>query len=140
MWTITKHIDVSCGHRLEGHFKCGRLHGHNYRIAVTVSGNKLDSHGMIMDFGELKKALKHIHDMLDHKYIVSEDNLAKNDWVIRPIPNEQMVHLAIKHSTAEEIARWVAIQIMEFIPNGVSLRRVTVEETRSSRATYELDR
>ncbi len=40
------------------HGKCENLHGHNYRVRVTVKGTVLDEGGMLCDFGILKDALK----------------------------------------------------------------------------------
>ena len=63
--------------RVEAHFcaahflkdykgKCENLHGHNYKVYAHVKGSKLDEGGMLIDFGDLKKALRDICDSLDH--------------------------------------------------------------------------
>ena len=49
--------------------KCEALHGHNWKVEVVVKGNKLDKAGMLIDFKILKKYLKEILELLDHKYI-----------------------------------------------------------------------
>jgi len=66
---------------------CERLHGHNYRILVFVRGEQLDEAGMLVDFGDIKKALNGILDRFDHyclndlpefeKQSPSTENLAK---------------------------------------------------------------
>ena len=48
------------------HGKCENLHGHNYKVRVTVRGTVLDSGGMLCDFGILKKGLKTVFKKLDH--------------------------------------------------------------------------
>ena len=60
----------SAAHRLE-EFRggCENLHGHNYRIEVTVAGEDLDPQGVVMDFRELKGLLKDVLDGLDHQYL-----------------------------------------------------------------------
>ena len=49
-----------------GH-KCGRLHGHTYTLTVTVEGPVRDD-GFVIDFADIKTALKPILDRLDHHY------------------------------------------------------------------------
>jgi 6-pyruvoyltetrahydropterin/6-carboxytetrahydropterin synthase len=49
--------------------KCEALHGHNWKIEATISGNKLDKAGMLIDFKILKEFLNEILDTLDHKYL-----------------------------------------------------------------------
>lgn len=48
----------------EGH-KCGRMHGHTYRLTVTVDGPVGDD-GFIMDFADIKKTVGPIIKQLDH--------------------------------------------------------------------------
>ncbi|MDD4160513.1 MAG: 6-carboxytetrahydropterin synthase QueD [Synergistaceae bacterium] len=67
------------------HGKCEKLHGHTYRLAVTLKGEP-DEEGMIFDFVELKKIVNElVLSKLDHSYI--------NDILPQP--------------TAEYISRWV---------------------------------
>lgn len=44
---------------------CARLHGHTYAVKITVSADKLNNAGMVVDF----KAIKQLVDVLDHRYI-----------------------------------------------------------------------
>ena len=61
---VTDYID--CAHLLEGHPKCGRLHGHTYRIEMTVEGETKD--GMLLDFAELKQQLRSVLARYDHRH------------------------------------------------------------------------
>ncbi len=57
-------------HRLrEYEGDCERLHGHNYKVEVSVMAEELDSIGIVMDFRELKRILNEIMDSLDHHYL-----------------------------------------------------------------------
>ena len=60
---ITEYID--CAHMLPGHEKCGRLHGHTYTIDVIIEGQKKE--GMILDFADLKKAVREVLAVYDHR-------------------------------------------------------------------------
>ena len=48
------------------HGKCENLHGHNYKVRITVKGTVLDKGGMLCDFGILKDILKIVFKDLDH--------------------------------------------------------------------------
>jgi 6-pyruvoyl tetrahydropterin synthase/QueD family protein len=51
----------------EGH-KCGRLHGHTYRLIVEVTGPvRVD--GFVVDFSEIKRVVEPFVDELDHRFI-----------------------------------------------------------------------
>jgi 6-pyruvoyltetrahydropterin/6-carboxytetrahydropterin synthase len=60
---VTDHID--CAHLLPGHGKCGRLHGHTYRVEVVVEGELKD--GMVLDFADLKSRIRSVLSRYDHR-------------------------------------------------------------------------
>jgi 6-pyruvoyltetrahydropterin/6-carboxytetrahydropterin synthase len=60
---ITEYID--CAHFLPGHDKCGRLHGHTYKVEVIIEGDH--KQGMIIDFADLKKQSKDVLMEYDHR-------------------------------------------------------------------------
>lgn len=96
------------------HGKCERLHGHTYKLAVTLKGSP-DSEGMVFDFVELKKAVNEsVLSRLDHSYI--------NDIIPQP--------------TAEYIAEWIFRTLDAPLrrPN-CELYSVRVWETADSSAT-----
>jgi|Deesub1362A_J573_1020465.scaffolds.fasta_scaffold00351_27 6-pyruvoyltetrahydropterin/6-carboxytetrahydropterin synthase len=57
----------SSAHFIPGHWKCGKVHGHNFRVEVEVEGELKD--GMVMDFYDLKKMLKEVLDEYDHRLL-----------------------------------------------------------------------
>jgi 6-pyruvoyltetrahydropterin/6-carboxytetrahydropterin synthase len=56
---------VDCAHFLPGHAKCGQLHGHTYKVDVTIEGDH--SKGMVVDFAVLKADLRKSLQEFDHK-------------------------------------------------------------------------
>lgn len=68
---ITTEFHFDAAHRLpkvpEGH-KCGRLHGHTYRLLVTVDGPVRDD-GFVIDFADVKTAVDPLIKQLDHHYL-----------------------------------------------------------------------
>jgi 6-pyruvoyltetrahydropterin/6-carboxytetrahydropterin synthase len=49
--------------------KCENLHGHNWKVEVSVTGDQLDGAGVLIDFGILKSRVAHIINGLDHKFL-----------------------------------------------------------------------
>jgi 6-pyruvoyltetrahydropterin/6-carboxytetrahydropterin synthase len=49
--------------------KCESLHGHNWKVEVVLRGAQLEDNGILLDFGELKRATRETLEELDHKYL-----------------------------------------------------------------------
>ena len=99
--------------------KCENMHGHNWKIEVYVSGAKTDDAGVLVDFGIVKKHVREIMSLLDHKYLNELDYF--------------------KHSqpSSENIAYFVATELQKRIDNqAVSVSRVTAWESDDAGATY----
>jgi 6-pyruvoyltetrahydropterin/6-carboxytetrahydropterin synthase len=68
---VYKEFRFEAAHRLplvpEGH-KCKRLHGHSYRVRITIKG-KVNELGWVCDFGDIKKAFAPLIFRLDHSYL-----------------------------------------------------------------------
>jgi len=59
MFQVSVEETFSAGHALRGYRgKCENVHGHNYRVRVTVEGPQLDSIGLLCDFTELKRVIR----------------------------------------------------------------------------------
>jgi 6-pyruvoyltetrahydropterin/6-carboxytetrahydropterin synthase len=71
MYGIKKTFEISAAHKLELDYesKCTNLHGHNWIVTVYLRAEKLNKHGMIMDFTEIKQK---ISNKLDHKILNDE--------------------------------------------------------------------
>jgi len=77
MYKVTKHFEFEASHRLnalaEGH-QCRNLHGHSYKVEVTIGSDKLNQHGFVIDFSEINQIKKRIHDDWDHALIISQND------------------------------------------------------------------
>lgn len=116
--------DVFSGaHRLVGSGgRCEALHGHNFHVTLEVKGDHLDKTGMLVDFGDLKKALKTILAELDHSDL-----------------NE---HPAFSGSSpsSENIARFIWESVNKVTGSAsVTVASVTVSESDTAWAKYESD-
>jgi 6-pyruvoyltetrahydropterin/6-carboxytetrahydropterin synthase len=120
MFEISAEYSFAAGHALRGYKgKCENVHGHNYKVVVTIAGEQLNSAGLLMDFVELRAAIKAVAERLDHRFLndlppfdrvnPSAENLAKYFW--------------------EEIEPQVRAQ-------GLRVDAVTIWETDVTSATY----
>ncbi|MDP3921683.1 MAG: 6-carboxytetrahydropterin synthase [Candidatus Omnitrophota bacterium] len=131
MYLVICEINFSYGHRLLNYDgKCAHIHGHNARVQLEVSSQKLNSQGMVMDFYEIRKAVAaRIDEALDHRLILqSSDPLAK----IISETGEPVVTMD-GPPTAEALARWIFDEARTL---RVPVSRVTLWETPTSAAVY----
>jgi len=116
MYEIKVIDEFSGAHNLRNYKgKCEELHGHNWKVEVTVCKNTLNAQGMIMDFKDLKNALKRILSLLDHKYLNDIPSFGK------------------KNPTSENIAEFIYKKLSAKIKNKIL---VTVWETENSSASF----
>jgi 6-pyruvoyltetrahydropterin/6-carboxytetrahydropterin synthase len=132
---------------------CERLHGHNWRTAVEVSG-PLDENHYVFDFIALRDALQAIVSELDHRMLLPTKHprirvsagdrevtavYADRRWVF---PRDECVLLPIEQTTAELLARWIAERLRAALDAAAASRletlRVDVEENFGQWATCEL--
>ncbi len=126
---VTKDYLVFCaGHFItyRGH-QCECLHGHNYRVGVTLAG-ALEEDGYVMDFTVVKRSLRKIVDELDHKMLLARDNpvvrVAESDGHTTAtyrerryaFPSQDVVVLPIPNTTAEMLARYLMRRLAEELP------------------------
>ena len=70
MFEISVEETFAAGHALRDYQgKCEKVHGHNYKVQVTMEGEKLDSAGLLVDFVEVKRLLRAVIDRLDHEFL-----------------------------------------------------------------------
>jgi 6-pyruvoyltetrahydropterin/6-carboxytetrahydropterin synthase len=112
---IFREFTFEAAHRLpqvpEGH-KCARLHGHSYRLEVHIEGPVDQAMGWVMDFADLKTAVKPVITQLDHYYLNEIEGL--------------------ENPTSEILARWVWNRLAATLP----LAAIVVRETCTSGCTY----
>jgi len=140
-------MGFSAAHFLVAHEKCSRLHGHNYRLRVSVRGEPGEE-GMIMDFSKLTGHVRSLCEEIDHKVIVPSDSpwikvLSKGEEIeiVLPdrrysFPRSDVAFLPIRASTAEEMAKYFCGRLSKEIPG---LGWVEVEESPGSVARCETE-
>ena len=122
MFEVSVDETFSAGHALRGYKgKCENVHGHNYKVRVTLAGPELDSVGLLYDFVHLKQVIQGVIRSLDHRFL--------NDFAPFDITNP----------SAENIARHIFDEIsqqMKPVENGAAIASITVWETDVTSATY----
>jgi 6-pyruvoyltetrahydropterin/6-carboxytetrahydropterin synthase len=104
-------------HRLtavpEGH-RCGRMHGHGYKVELSLQGPIDARAGWLVDFGDVDRAWAGVRARLDHA-------------VLNDLPG-------LENPTCELLTRWIWDALVCALPQ---LTRVAVWETADARCEYE---
>lgn len=134
MYTVTKVIHFCYGHRLLNYAgKCRYLHGHNGRVEVELTSERLDARGMVRDFNEIKEALQTWLDReLDHKMLLNRHDPALPLFQRLGEP----VFVMEENPTAEAIAKLIFTYAAS---EGLPVSAVRLWETDHSVATYRAE-
>ena len=96
----------------DGH-KCGRMHGHSFKVTLVVDGEVDPKTGWVMDYGVIKRAFAPLEEQLDHFCLNEIEGL--------------------ENPTSEMIAKWIWDKIHPDLPQ---LFEVSIEETCTCRCVY----
>jgi len=115
--SVIGHFEAA--HRLiEYDGKCENLHGHNYKVKLTISVDTLDKIDLGVDFGRLKEDLKKVTDLFDHKFL------------------NELDYFDGHNPSAEIISKVIYKKMKETAKGDYTVNKVTVWETENSSATY----
>ncbi len=116
--------------------RCENLHGHRWRIVVTIEQEDLQTEGtmrdMVLDFGVFKRAVRALADSLDHTFLVEEGSLKPATIAALEAGGFSLTILPFR-TTAENLARYVADQLAL---QGLPVSEVECDETPNNRAIY----
>ncbi|RZJ63798.1 MAG: 6-carboxytetrahydropterin synthase [Flavobacterium sp.] len=139
---ITKQFTFETGHALYGYDgKCKNVHGHSYKLSVTVIGTPITDtgnvkFGMVIDFGDLKKIVKEqIVDVFDHATVFNKNT-----------PHVELAHelkerghdviLVDYQPTSENMVIDFAQKLRAKLPSSISLFSLKLQETETSFAEW----
>lgn len=116
--------------------KCENLHGHRWRVEVTLGQDELQAEGtmrdMVLDFGVFKKAVREAAEELDHVFLVEEGSLAPE--TIAALEGEGFTLKILPfRTTAENLAHWFYDKL---VAQDLPVIEVEVDETPNNRAFY----
>ena len=135
MITVTKTIRFDAAHILTNHQGlCKNLHGHTYRVDVSVAQGSGDTRDMVIDFKDLKRiASEVVCERFDHAFIYNTESAGERE-IAAVVEKNGMRTVAIPfRSTAENLARMFFGELKARIPG---LSAVKVWETADSCAEY----
>jgi len=122
MFEVSVEQTFAAGHALRNYKgACENVHGHNFKVQVTIEGDRLDNTGMLVDFLDVKQSMRDVIARLDHVFL--------ND--ISPFD--------VKNPSAENIAEYFYEELasrLESNPVPVQIREVRVWETEIQSAAY----
>jgi 6-pyruvoyltetrahydropterin/6-carboxytetrahydropterin synthase len=122
MFEVSVEQTFAAGHALRNYKgACENVHGHNFKIQVTIEGRELDQTGMLVDFLDVKQSMRDVIARLDHRFL--------ND--VPPFD--------VKNPSAENIAEYFYEELTTGLvsnPVPVRVREVKVWETDIQSATY----
>ena len=141
MIRVTKQFNFEAAHALwDYNGKCKNIHGHTYKLFVTVKGNTIKDQnspkvGMVMDFGDLKQIIKtNIVDIYDHALILN-----KKAKFLKVGFENQMYERFIETNyqpTCENMVKDFSEIIIKNLPKEIILHSVKLFETETSFAEW----
>ena len=139
---ITKEFKFEMAHALFGYDGlCKNIHGHSYRLWVTIIGKVLEEenhvkNGMVLDFSLLKKIVKpEIVDKYDHSLVLNANSPHANI----DFSAFEKVFLLPYQPTSENLVYDFVQVIKEKLPKNVDLHKVILSETANSYAEWCAD-
>ena len=123
MYEVTVERGFSSGHYLRNYKgKCENPHGHNYKVRITLRGEKLDPAGLLLDFKDLKHVMRPVIERIDHQML---NEITPFDEI---------------NPSAENLARFffdeTNKQLREMTGGRVQVKDCTIYETDTTTATY----
>ena len=139
---ITKQFSFETGHALYGYDgKCKNVHGHSYRLFVTVIGKPITDatnvkFGMVIDFSDLKKIVKEdIVEVFDHATVFNK-NTPHLELAKELSDRDHNVLLVDYQPTSEMMVIDFASKISKRLPENIKLHSLKLQETATSYAEW----
>jgi len=150
MYKIAIEREFDMAHIVETEGKCGRIHGHRWKLVVELEADNLREDGMIVDFTELKSVVdRHIVDRLDHRLLIPErfinDSDAENVYFSinkkkYAVPKEDVKTYNIENATSECIVEAIyhilRVYFKADIDDKFKISKIKLYETPTAYAEY----
>ncbi len=140
MYYLKTEASFDSAHFLYGYEgKCSNIHGHRWKIEVTVGSKSLQESGnqmgMIMDFSDLKREVKAIADHYDHALIFEKNTLKSDTLSCLKRDGFRLIEIPFR-PTAENLSKYFYMLLKE---KNCRISNVSVYETPNNCAVYEED-
>jgi len=120
MFEIYRECIFAASHQLRNYKgKCERLHGHNWKVGIHLSGAGLDQTGMLLDFHELDKVLKEVVSRFDHAHLNDVEPFTQEN------PSSERLAMCIFKEVESRITRErnISVKCCDIWENGASRAR-----------------
>ena len=139
---LTKEFSFESAHALDGYDGlCREIHGHSYRLFVTVKGEPVTDPtspklGMVMDFGELKAIVaREITDRLDHSFVMRRT--AEAEALAEAMQSQFTNVILVEYQpTCENMLADFAERLLGALPEEIELHSLRLHETATSYAEW----
>ncbi len=123
MYELSVEVGFAAAHQLRGYKgKCENMHGHNWRVQVSVMAERLNEIDIAIDFHDLRKIAGEVVAPLDHAFL------------------NEVFPFTEKNPSSENIAKWIFDTLKKKIGNGnLRMAAVTVWESETASASYYED-
>ena len=142
---VTKEFSFETGHALYGYDgKCRNVHGHSYKLAVTVIGTPIAEEGavklgMVIDFGDLKQIVREeVVDPFDHATVFNR-NTPHLELARELESRGHKVILADYQPTSENMVIDIAARIKSRLPDNLQLHSLRLRETETAYAEWLME-
>jgi len=146
--SLERVTDVDYAHFLPDYKgKCKQVHGHaSYDVGVKVWGYKDEDKHWVVDFKELKRVVKEVVGLMDHKVVVGikglEDKVSvrkrRGYWHIRyeasgkkhylVLPEDEVLVLRNLRATIEDITWFLCNEVLNRLPENVIRVELSMKE------------
>lgn len=135
MICITKKIEFEAAHRLSNYSgACSQIHGHTYKLEVTLCGPIDPDTDMIMDFKNLKLILQNtVLSHFDHSLILKDN--PENREIFSAYSGK--VTWMETEPTAERMIEWIVREVSRILPKGLAPAEFKLYETSGSYVTWK---
>ena len=144
-----------------------RIHGHNYRVGVRLLGERIQSDGYLLDFGDVKKAVRKLCKSWNEHFIcpmnsdvlkIDEFSLGEEEGNVHMrlicednsvfvFPKSDCLLLPITHATTEEMSVYIWVKVLEMLEDnsvylssrGIKTMEITVQEAVGQESVFRCD-
>lgn len=139
---VTKEFKFEMAHALFGHDgPCNNIHGHSYRLCVTLKGKPLNNMkspkaGMVIDFADMKSIVNtEIIQTFDHALVLNKKSPTN---ILKAVKEQKLVLLSFQ-PTCENLVIYFAKNLKKKFPSSVALYSLLLSETSTSFAEWYAD-
>lgn len=134
MLSITKLFSFEAAHRISNYQgACSQVHGHSYKLQVTVSAERPGNNDIVLDFKVLKDLVQnHVLSLWDHSLMLKEN--VENRQFFLNYPGK--IYWMDSEPTAERMLLDISRKLEPVLPSHVNLEEIVLFETETSYAKW----